>query len=49
MLKGWTAFTRFLKDGCFCISKNAAQRGRRAIALRRAVRRLPPRRGARRR
>jgi hypothetical protein len=27
MLKRWPAFTRFLADGCICLSNNAAERG----------------------
>ena len=33
MLKRWTAFTRFLKDGRICLSNNAAERALRGIAL----------------
>jgi transposase len=31
MLKRWTAFTRFLDDGRFCLSNNAAERALRSI------------------
>lgn len=33
MLKRWDAFTRFLTDGRVCLSKNAAERALRGIAL----------------
>ena len=33
MLKRWTAFTCFLKDGRICLSNNAAERALRGIAL----------------
>ena len=33
MLKRWPAFTRFLDDGCICLSNNAADRALRGIAL----------------
>jgi hypothetical protein len=33
VLKRWIAFTRFLDDGCICLSNNAAERGLRGIAL----------------
>ena len=33
MLKRWPAFTRFLDDGRICLSKNAAERALRGIAL----------------
>ena len=33
MLKRWQAFTLFLDDGRVCITNNAAERGRRGIAL----------------
>lgn len=33
MLKRWDAFTRFLDDGCICLSNNAAERALRGVAL----------------
>jgi len=33
MLKRWSSFTRFLKDGRVCLSNNAAERALRGIAL----------------
>jgi transposase len=33
MLKRWPAFTRFLDDGCICLTNNAAERALRGIAL----------------
>ena len=33
MLKRWEAFTRFLEDGCICLTNNAAERALRGIAL----------------
>jgi transposase len=33
MLKRWAAFTRFLDDGCICLTNNAAERALRGIAL----------------
>ena len=33
MLKRWDAFTRFLDDGCICLTNNAAERALRGIAL----------------
>lgn len=33
MLKRWPSFTRFLDDGCICLSNNAAERALRGIAL----------------
>jgi len=33
MLKRWPAFTRFLGDGCICLTNNAAERALRGIAL----------------
>lgn len=33
MLKRWPAFTRFLNDGRVCLSKNAAERALRGIAM----------------
>ena len=33
MLKDWTAFTRFLADGCVCLTNNAAERALRGVAL----------------
>ena len=33
MLTRWPAFTRFLDDGCICLSNNAAERALRGIAL----------------
>src|SRR5262249_36971703 len=33
MLKRWASFTRFLHDGCVCLSNNAAERALRGIAL----------------
>ena len=33
MLKRWPAFTRFLNDGCVCLSNNAAERAIRGIAV----------------
>jgi len=33
LLKRWPAFTRFLDDGRICLSKNAAERALRGIAL----------------
>lgn len=33
MLKRWVAFTRFLDDGCICLTNNAAERALRGIAL----------------
>ena len=32
-LNRWDAFTRFLADGRFCMSNNAAERELRAVAL----------------
>jgi transposase len=33
MLRGWTAFTRFLADGRICLTNNAAERALRGIAV----------------
>jgi transposase len=33
LLKRWPAFTRFLDDGCICLSNNAAERAIRCIAV----------------
>jgi len=33
MLTRWGAFTRFLEDGCICLSNNAAERALRGLAL----------------
>jgi len=33
MLKRWPVFTRFLEDGCVCLTNNAAERALRGIAL----------------
>ncbi|HYG91098.1 MAG TPA: IS66 family transposase [Azospirillum sp.] len=33
MLKRWETFTRFLDDGCICLTNNAAERALRGIAL----------------
>jgi transposase len=33
MLTRWEAFTRFLEDGCICLSNNAAERALRGLAL----------------
>ena len=33
MLKRWAAFTRFLSDGRICLTKNAAERALRGIAI----------------
>ena len=33
MLKRWDAFTRFLDDGCICLTNNAAERALRRVAL----------------
>jgi transposase len=33
MLKRWESFTRFLEDGCVCLTNNAAERAIRGIAL----------------
>jgi hypothetical protein len=33
MLKRWETFTRFLNDGCICLTNNAAERALRGIAL----------------
>ena len=38
MLKRWPGFTRFLEDGRICLTKNAAERALRGIALGRKVR-----------
>lgn len=32
-LNHWTAFTRFLDDGCICLSNNAAERALRGVAV----------------
>ena len=32
-LKRWPAFTRFLDDGCICLSSNAAERAIRGVAV----------------
>jgi hypothetical protein len=37
MLKRWPAFTRFLDDGRICLTKNAAERALRGIAMRRSL------------
>ena len=33
MLRRWDGFTRFLDDGCVCLTNNAAERALRGIAL----------------
>lgn len=33
MLKRWSAFARFLEDGCICLTNNAAERELRSVAL----------------
>jgi hypothetical protein len=33
MLNRWESFTRFLDDGCICLSNNCAERSLRGVAL----------------